>query len=50
MPTDSHPGVFYPLDQSLPPRDLYHTIQRIIEAFPNREAMGTVTYITTDWL
>ena len=25
-------------------------IQRVIEAFPNREAMDTVTYITTDWL
>ena len=50
MPTDSHNGVFYVPDQSLPPRELYHIIQRIIEAFPNREAMDTVTYITTDWL
>ena len=50
MPADSHSGVFYVPDQSLPPRELYHIIQRIIEAFPNREAMDTVTYITTDWL
>ena len=50
MPADSHSGVFYIPDQSLPPHELYHSIQRVIEAFPNREAMDTVTYITTDWL
>ena len=50
MPADSHSGVFYVPDQSLPPHELYHSIQRVIEAFPNREAMDTVTYITTDWL
>jgi len=50
MPADSHSGVFYVPDQSLPPHELYHIIQRVIEAFPNREAMDTVTYITTDWL
>jgi predicted nuclease of predicted toxin-antitoxin system len=50
MPVDSHSGVFYVPDQSLPPQELYHIIQRVIEAFPNREAMDTVTYITTDWL
>lgn len=50
MPADSHCGVFYVPDQSLPPHDLYHIIQRVIEAFPSREAMETVTYITPDWL
>ncbi len=48
MPADSHRGVFYAPDQSLPPHELYHIIQRVSEAFPNREAMNTVTYITTD--
>ena len=50
MPVGSHNGVFYVPDQSLPPHELYHIIQRVIEAFPNREAMDTVTYTTTDWL
>jgi len=50
MPADSHNGVFYVPNQSLPPHELYLIIQRVIEAFPNREAMETVTYITTDWL
>jgi len=50
MPVDSHKGVFYVPDQSLPPQELYHIIQRVIEAFPDRETMETVTYITTDWL
>jgi len=50
MPVDSHSGVFYVPDQSLPPHELYHIIQRVIELFPNRAAMDTVTYITTDWL
>ena len=34
----------------LDPEAVHHIIQRIIEAFPNRGAMDTVTYITTDWL
>ncbi|WP_336135361.1 DUF5615 family PIN-like protein [Natronomonas amylolytica] len=50
MPVDSHRGVFYVHDQSLSPRELYHIIQHVIEAFPDREAMDTVTYITADWL
>jgi predicted nuclease of predicted toxin-antitoxin system len=50
MPADSHCGVFYVPDQSLPPHELYSIIQRVIESFPTREAMDTVTYITTDWL
>ena len=50
MPAESHSGVFYVPDQSLPPHELYHIIQRVIEAFPDREAMDTVTYVTTDWL
>ena len=50
MPVGSHNGVFYVPDQSLLPHELYHIIQRVIEAFPNREAMNTVTYVTTDWL
>jgi len=50
MPADSRSGVFYIPDQSLPSHELCHIIQRVIEAFPNREAMDTVTYITTDWL
>jgi|GEM_PF-426860 predicted nuclease of predicted toxin-antitoxin system len=50
MPTDSHRGVFYVPDQSLPPHELYNIIQRVVEAFPDREAMDTVTYITSDWL
>ena len=50
MPADSHSGVCYIPDQSLPPHELYYLIQRVVEAFPNREAMETVTYITTDWL
>jgi len=50
MPADSHSGVFYVPDQSLPLHELYNIIQRIIEAFPSREATDTVTYITTDWL
>jgi len=50
MPVESHRGVFYVPDQSLPSDELYNIIQRVIEAFPNREAMKTVTYITTDWL
>ena len=41
MPAESHSGVFYVPDQSLPPHELYHIIQRVIEAFPNREAMDT---------
>jgi predicted nuclease of predicted toxin-antitoxin system len=50
MPVDSHAGVFYVPDQSLPSQELYHIIQRVMEAFPSREAMEAVTYITTDWL
>jgi len=50
MPVDSHSGVFYVPDQSLSSHKLYHIIQRVIEVFPDREAMDTVTYITTDWL
>jgi len=50
MPTDSHSGVFYVPDQPLPQHKLYHMIQRVIEAFPSREAMDTATYISTDWL
>ena len=50
MSTDSHRGVFYVPDQSLPPHELYHSIQCVIEAFPNREAMDTVTFVTSDWL
>ena len=50
LSADSHRGVFYIPDQSLPPHELYHIIQRVIEAFPSREAMDTVTYVTTDWL
>ena len=50
MPVDSHSGVFYVPDQSITPHELYHIIQRVIDVFPDREAMETVTYITTDWL
>ncbi|WP_241981593.1 DUF5615 family PIN-like protein [Halorubrum sp. GN11_10-6_MGM] len=50
MPTDSHSGVFYVPDQSLTPQELYHIIQRVVEAFPDREAMETVTFVTADWL
>jgi predicted nuclease of predicted toxin-antitoxin system len=50
MPTDSHGGVFYVPNQSLPPHELYHIIQRVVEAFPDRAAMATVTYIISDWL
>jgi len=50
MPADSHNGVFYVPDQSLPPHELFHIIQGVTEAFPSREAMDTVTYITSDWL
>jgi len=41
MPAESHSGVFYVPDQSLPPHELYHIIQRVIEAFPSRETMDT---------
>lgn len=50
MAPSLHSGVFYVPDQSLPPHDLYHIIQRVIEAFPDRDAMETATYITPDWL
>ena len=50
LPADSHSGVFYVPDQSLSSHELYHIIQRVIDALPNREAMDTVTYITTTWL
>ncbi|WP_424014946.1 DUF5615 family PIN-like protein [Halorubrum xinjiangense] len=50
MPADSHSGVFYVPDQSLDPQELYYIIQRVVEAFPNREAMETVTFVTSDWL
>jgi len=50
MPADSHGGVFYVPDQSLAPHELYHIIQRVVEAFPDRDAMETVTFITSDWL
>jgi len=50
MPTGSHSGVLYVPDQSLPPEELYHIIQRIVEAFPDREAMEIVTYVTPSWL
>ena len=50
MPADTHRGVFYIPDQSLSPHELYAIIQRVIEAFPDRETMDTVTYISTDWL
>ncbi|TQQ82607.1 hypothetical protein EGH24_03910 [Halonotius terrestris] len=50
MELDAHSGVFYIPDQSLPAHECYHIIQRVIDAFPNREMMETVTYITTDWL
>ena len=50
LPADSHSGIFYVPDQSLSSHELYHIIQRAIDALPNREAMDTVTYITTSWL
>ena len=50
MPAESHSGVFYVPNQSLPPHELCLIIEHVIEAFPNREAMDTVRYITTDWL
>ena len=50
MPDESHSGVFYVPDQSLPPHELYHIVQRVVEAFPDQETMDTVTYVTTDWL
>ena len=50
MHADSHSGVFYVPDQSLPAHELYQIIQTVLEAFPNREAMNTVTFVTTDWL
>jgi predicted nuclease of predicted toxin-antitoxin system len=50
MPVDSHSGIFYVPDQSLSSHELYHIIQKVIEVLPNREAMETVTYITSDWL
>lgn len=50
MPVDSHSGMFYVPDQSLASQELYHIVQPVIEAFPDREAMDTVTYSTTDWL
>ena len=50
LPLNAHAGVFYVPDQSLPAHELYYIIQRVIEAFPDRETMETVTYITTDWL
>ena len=50
MPTDTHSGVFYVPDQSLHPHELYHIVQRLVDVFPNREAMNTVTFVTTDWL
>ena len=50
MPVNSHSGVFYVPNQSLTTHELYHIIQRVVEGFPNRDAMETVTYITTDWL
>jgi predicted nuclease of predicted toxin-antitoxin system len=50
IPADSHSGVLYVPDQSLEVQELYHIIQRVVEAYPNRDAMKTVTYITTDWL
>ena len=50
LPLDAHSGVFYIPNQSLAAHDCYHIIQRVIEAFPDRETMETVTYITTAWL
>ena len=50
MPVEAHSGVFYVPDQSLPAHELYHIIQHVIDVFPNRASMETVTYLTTDWL
>ena len=50
MSVDSHSGVFYVPDQSLETHELYHIIQRVVEVYPDRDAMKAVTYITTDWL
>jgi predicted nuclease of predicted toxin-antitoxin system len=41
MSAESHSGVFYVPDQSLPPHELYHIIQCVVEAFPDRETMDT---------
>jgi predicted nuclease of predicted toxin-antitoxin system len=50
MPVESHSGVFYVPDQSLPSDELYNIIQCVIEAFPNRKAMETVSYPrVTSW-
>jgi len=50
MPADSHSGAFYVPDQFPPSKEFCHVIQRVLEAYPNRAAMETVTDITTDWL
>ena len=50
LPADLHSGIFYVPDQSLSSHELYRIIQRVIDALPTREAMDTVTYITTSWL
>ena len=46
----SHAGVFYIPNQRLEAFRLFRIIQHVSEAYPARQAMPPVVYLTTDWL
>jgi predicted nuclease of predicted toxin-antitoxin system len=45
-----HAGVFYGPNQRLSSHQLYRIIQHVLDAYPSRDAMQPVIYLTTDWL
>jgi len=47
---DDHEGVFYAPNQRLSDHELYRIIQRVLESYPDRDAIQPVVFLTTDWL
>ncbi|WP_049902841.1 DUF5615 family PIN-like protein [Halococcus agarilyticus] len=48
--SDEHRGVFYCPNQRLPPFEIYRIITAVIEAYPDREALPPVVFLTQEWL
>ena len=48
--TECHAGVFYGPNQRLTSFQLFRTIQRVSEVYPDRSEIPPVVYFTEDWL
>lgn len=46
----AHAGVFYCPDQQLLPFDVYRIVSNVLDAYPNRESLPPVVYLTASWL